>query len=96
MTRYSVDSEAVIHAAHQARSTIARLQGEVSSLNAQLHSLGASWSGPAASAFLAVHDNWRVTQLRVKESLQSIMEALNHAGRHYQEMEISNTRLFQR
>jgi WXG100 family type VII secretion target len=96
MTRYSVDSEAVIHAAHQARSTIARLQGEVSSLNAQLHSLGASWSGPAASAFHVVHDNWRMTQVRVEESLHTITEALNHAGLHYQEMEISNTRLFQR
>ena len=29
MTRYTVDSEAVMHAANQARASIARLQGEV-------------------------------------------------------------------
>jgi WXG100 family type VII secretion target len=96
MTQYSVDSEAVTHAAHQARATIARLQSEVASLNAHLQSLGSTWSGPAASAFVAVHDQWRHTQLRVEESLHGLTEALTHAGAHYQEMEIANTKLFQR
>ncbi len=96
MTRYTVDSEAVMHAANQARASIARLQGEVHSLNAHLQSLGSIWSGPAASAFIVVHDTWRGTQLRVEESLQGLTEALGHAGQHYQEMELANTRLFQR
>jgi WXG100 family type VII secretion target len=96
MTRYSVDSEAVLAASTQARATIARLQSEVQTLNAHLHSLSSSWSGPAASAFIVVHDNWRTTQMRVEESLQSLTESLSHAGRHYQEMEIANARLFQR
>jgi hypothetical protein len=43
-----------------------------------------------------VHDNWRTTQIRVEESLHNLSEALTYAGRHYQEMEIANTRLFQR
>jgi WXG100 family type VII secretion target len=96
MTRYTVDSEAVLHAATQARATIARLQSEVQSLNAHLHSLNSTWTGPAASAFVLVHDNWRTTQIRVEESLHNLSEALTYAGRHYQEMEIANTRLFQR
>jgi WXG100 family type VII secretion target len=96
MTRYTVDSEAVMHAANQARATIARLQGEVQSLNAHLQSLSTTWSGPAASAFIVVHDTWRTTQMRVEESLHSLTEALTHAGQHYQEMELANTRLFQR
>jgi WXG100 family type VII secretion target len=96
MTRYTVDSEAVLHAATQARATIARVQSEVHSLNAHLQSLNSTWSGPAASAFVVVHDNWRTTQIRVEESLHNLSEALTYAGRHYQEMEIANTRLFQR
>jgi WXG100 family type VII secretion target len=96
MTRYQVDSEQVLIAAQQARATIARLNSEVATLNTHLHSLGSSWSGPAASAFGAVHSSWRATQVRVEEDLTNLTESLNHAGRHYQEMEAANTRLFHR
>jgi hypothetical protein len=30
----------------------------------------------------------------VEQNLQSLSEALGHAGRHYEEMEAANTRLF--
>ena len=56
MTRYSVDAEAVLSAANHAQATIVRLQSEVQTLNAQLGALGGSWSGPAATAFLGVHE----------------------------------------
>jgi 6 kDa early secretory antigenic target len=95
MTRYTVDSEQVILAANQARATITRLQAEVQTLNAHLHALSSSWSGPAASAFTGVHTTWRGTQTRVEENLHSLSESLGHAGRHYQDMEAANTRLFQ-
>jgi WXG100 family type VII secretion target len=95
MTRYQVDSEQVLLAATQARATIERLNAEVQALNSHLHALSSSWSGPAASAFVAVHATWQTTQLRVEENLHSLSESLSHAGRHYQEMEAANTRLFQ-
>ncbi len=95
MTRYQVDSEQVLLAANQAKATIARLQGEVQTLNAHLHALSSSWSGPAASAFISVHTTWRATQVRVEENLTHLSESLGHAGRHYYDMEIANTRLFQ-
>jgi 6 kDa early secretory antigenic target len=96
MTRYSVDAEAVLSAANHARATIARLQREVQTLNAQLNALGGSWSGPAATAFLGVHESWRTTQSAVEANLQALTQALSQAGAHYRDMELANQRLFQR
>jgi WXG100 family type VII secretion target len=96
MTRYSVDSEAVLGAANHARATISRLHSEVQTLNAQLHALGGSWSGPAATAFLGVHESWRATQSAVESNLQALSQALSSAGTHYRDMEMANQRLFQR
>lgn len=95
MTRYHVDSEQVLLAANQARATIQRLQAEVLALNAHLQALSASWSGPAASAFQGVHTTWRSTQVQVEDNLARLGESLAHAGRHYADMELANTRLFQ-
>jgi WXG100 family type VII secretion target len=96
MTRYSVDAEAVLSSANQARATIARLHSEVQTLNTQLVALGGSWSGPAATAFLGVHESWRTTQSAVEANLQALTQALSQAGAHYRDMELANQRLFQR
>jgi WXG100 family type VII secretion target len=96
MTRYHVDSEQVLLASNKARATIERIHAEVQTLNSHLHSLSSSWSGPAASAFVAVLGTWQSTQMKVEENLHSLSESLSHAGRHYQDMEAANTRLFQR
>lgn len=93
--RYQVDSEQVLTAAQQASNTIARIQSDVQALNAHLNHLSASWSGPAHAAFSAVHSQWHQTQLRVEETLQRLSESLAMAGRHYQDLEAGNARLFQ-
>ena len=54
MTRYQVDSDAVIAATSAARGSIGRIQAEVASLQSQLVSLQGSWTGSAASAFQAL------------------------------------------
>jgi early secretory antigenic target protein ESAT-6 len=94
MTRYQVDSEAVIGATGSVRATMERISGEASSMLSQLVNLQGSWSGPAASAFQAVVTEWRATQLRVEESLGTIGQALGTAGQQYAEAEASNARLF--
>lgn len=93
--RYHVDSDQVIQAAQQARSTIARIQADVQALTAHVHQLQASWSGPAASAFTAVHERWLATQRSVEEGLNSLSQSLANAGAHYRDMEAANQRLFQ-
>ena len=94
MTRYQVDSEAVLGATAAVRSTIGRIQGEVNGLHAQLDNLQGSWSGQAATAFQAVIADWRATQQRVEECLASISHALGQAGQQYADIEASNARLF--
>ena len=94
MTRYQVDSEAVLGATTAARSTIGRIQAEVSGLHGQLDNLQGSWTGQAASAFQAVVTDWKATQQRVEESLAAISHALGQAGQQYADIEASNARLF--
>ena len=96
MTRYQVDSEAVIAATSSARASVARIQAEVSGLHGQLTSLQGSWTGQAATAFQSVVSDWRAVQQRVEESLTGINHALGIAAQQYAEIEASNARLFLR
>ncbi|WP_349897693.1 WXG100 family type VII secretion target [Parafrigoribacterium soli] len=96
MTRYQVDSEAVLGATNAVRSSIGRIQAEVGGLHGQLVSLQDSWSGQAANAFQAVVTDWKSTQQRVEESLDAINRALGQAGQHYADIESANARLFSR
>jgi WXG100 family type VII secretion target len=94
MTSFQVDSDAVISATGAVRSSIGRLQAEVNGLLGQLVNLQNSWTGPAAVAFQGIVNEWRGTQSRVEESLNSINEALSVAGQQYAEIEESNARMF--
>ncbi|GGK97123.1 ESAT-6-like protein [Salinibacterium xinjiangense] len=96
MTRYQVDSEAVISATGAVRSSITRIQSEVAGLHGQLTNLQSSWTGQAASAFTGVVTEWKTTQQRVEENLAAINQALTHAGQQYAEIEAANARLFSR
>ena len=96
MTRYQVDSEAVLSATGAVRSTISRIQSEVGGLHSQLTNLQSSWTGEAATAFSGVVAEWRATQHRVEESLAAINQGLTHAAQQYAEIEASNARLFVR
>lgn len=96
MTRYHVDSEAVLHATQHAKATITRVQSDLQQLTANLQALQSSWSGQAATAFQSVLGEWRTTQHNVDAQLIAITEALGHAATHYIELEHANIRLFQR
>ena len=96
MTRYQVDSEAVLSATGAVRSTISRIQSEVGGLYGQLTQLQSSWTGEAATAFSGVVADWKATQQRVEENLAAINQALTHAGQQYAEIEAANARLFVR
>lgn len=95
MTRYTVDSEAVIGAAGAISATVARLQTEAGSLHAQLEALQGSWSGQAAVAFQGVVSQWRTAQAGLEQALAGIDRALRTASQQYAEIELANARLFQ-
>ena len=96
MTSYHVDSDAVMTATTNIRSTIGRLQGEVSGLMGQLSGLDGSWTGQAATAFHGAVADWRGTQQRIEENLAALNQALAMAGQQYAEIEQANLRLFAR
>lgn len=96
MSRYQVDSEAVLGATSAVRTSITRIQSEVAGLHSQLTNLQGSWSGQAATAFSGVVADWKVTQQRVEESLAAINQALGQAGQQYADIESANARLFVR
>lgn len=96
MTRYQVDSDAVLGAEAVVRATAARIQGEVAGMLAQLVNLQSSWSGQASMAFQGVVSDWRTTQQHVEQSLTGITQALGRAGQQYADAEQANTSLFRR
>lgn len=96
MTRYQVDSEAVLGASGAVHASIGRIRAEVASLHSQLVNLQDSWSGQAASSFQSVLTEWRATQQRVEENLAAINQALTQAAQQYAEAEQYNARLFTR
>ncbi|WP_339619429.1 WXG100 family type VII secretion target [uncultured Salinibacterium sp.] len=96
MTRYQVDSEAVLSATGAVQNSISRIQAEVAGLHGQLTNLQGSWTGQAAAAFSTVVTDWKATQQRVEENLAAINSALSQAGQQYAEIEAANARLFSR
>ena len=96
MTTFQVDSDAVAAATAAVRAAVGRIQGEVGAMHSQLVDLQSSWTGQASVAFQSIVSDWRTTQHRVEESLAGISAALAQAGRHYEEIEQQNARLFLR
>ena len=96
MTRYQIDSEAVVAATSSVQAAASRIQADVSGLHSQLLQLQGSWTGQASAAFQTVVADWTATQRRVEESLQLLNAGLAQAGQHYAEIELQNARLFTR
>ena len=96
MTRYQVDSDAVLSATAATRGSIARLQAEAAGLQANLSGLQSAWSGGAATAFQSLLGEWTAAYQRVEQTLTAMNEALMHAGRGYAEVEQQAARMFLR
>ncbi len=96
MTRYQVDSEAVLNATGSVRTTISRIEAEVASLIGQLVQLEGTWQGMASAAFSAAVNEWKGTQQLVEQNLGALNHALGQAGHQYAEVESQNARLFVR
>jgi WXG100 family type VII secretion target len=94
MSRYQVDSDALLSATAAVRGSMGTIEAEIARLSAQLTGLQGSWSGQAAIAFQSVATDWTATQRRVSESLAAINQALTLAGQQYQDIEAQNARLF--
>ncbi len=96
MTRYHVDSDAVLSATAATRGSIARLQAEAAGLQSNLSGLQGAWSGAAATAFQSVLVEWTAAYQRVEQTLTAMNEALSHAGQGYADVEHQAARMFMR
>ena len=96
MTRYQVDSEAVLSATATVRGSMERIRSEVSALTNQLSNLQSSWSGQAAAAFQSAVSDWRATEVQVSQNLEALNQGLTMAGQQYSDIEQANARLFSR
>ncbi|TFB93154.1 WXG100 family type VII secretion target [Cryobacterium sp. HLT2-28] len=94
MTRYQVDSEAVLSTTVTSRAAMGRIQSEVAALIALLTALEGTWSGQAATAFQTAVADWRAAQEQVAQCAEALGQALNQAGHQYAEIEQANVRLF--
>jgi WXG100 family type VII secretion target len=93
MTSFHVDVAALESAAGSIATTIDSLHSDIARLTGQLRGLDGSWSGPAATAFATVVDEWTASSARVTESLGSIGSALGSIHAHYLDTEQSNLRM---
>ncbi|MBG6057191.1 early secretory antigenic target protein ESAT-6 [Cryobacterium sp. MP_M5] len=96
MTRYQVDSEAVLSTTVTSRASMGRIQSEVAALIALLTALEGTWSGQAATAFQAAVADWRAAQEQLAQCAEALGQALSQAGQQYAEIEQANVRLFSR
>ena len=94
MPLFAVDSEALAAKSAEVQGTIERLRADVNGMQAGLASLSEIWRGSASSNFQLLVTDWRATQARVEESLDSIDQALAFASAQYAETEAANTSLF--
>ena len=93
MTSFHVDVPALEGAASAISTTIDSLHGDIIRLTAQLRGLDATWTGPAATAFSTVVDEWSLASGHVTESLGNIGRALTAIHAHYLDTEAANVRL---
>lgn len=96
MTRYQVDSEAVLASVTSTQGTIGRLQAEAGALQSNLQGLQSVWQGPAATAFQGLVAEWMSAYQRVELAMASMTEALGHAGRGYADVEQQTASMFSR
>lgn len=94
MSTFSTNTNEMQARSMAVQSTIERVRAEVNAMTSSLQDLQGTWQGAASTNFQSVVADWRNTQIRVEDSLNSIGTALNRASVHYEEAEAANANLF--
>lgn len=94
MTQFLVDPNRIHDGNAQIQATIARLQQEITALQAQLLAMQDSWQGLASNSFQELFQRWKVTSDLVESQLGQLGQALAMAANQYSETESANQRLF--
>lgn len=94
MAMYTIDSAEVAAASARVSAISAEIRSRVGALMADLLALEGSWTGAAQAGFRACAEEWRATQARVEESLDSIGARMGEAARVYEDAEARSAALF--
>ncbi|HET7476111.1 MAG TPA: WXG100 family type VII secretion target [Dermatophilaceae bacterium] len=91
---FQVDTAQIAGAAGDINRISAEIEASVRAMMSRLLSLQDAWQGAAATNFQGVVRDWDGVQRRVRESLDTISQALNRAGQQYAEVERANASMF--
>jgi len=91
---FQVDTARIEGAAGDITRISAEIESNVNAMMSRLTALQDAWQGSAATNFQGVVRDWEGTQRRVRESLDTISQALARAGQQYSEVERANTSMF--
>ncbi len=83
--RYRVELEELLVFVDTLRSFEQRAEAIGSRIDGQIADLHTSWSGEAAAAHRANHDEWAAAAAQMREALGQLREAAHTAHRNYTE-----------
>ena len=83
--RYRVELEELLAFVDRMQSFERRAEAIAARVDAQIASLHDTWSGEAAAAHRAQHDEWTAGAVQMRESLTQLRAAAHNAHRNYTE-----------
>ncbi|MGV0656607.1 WXG100 family type VII secretion target [Mycolicibacterium thermoresistibile] len=83
--RYRVELEELLAFVEALRAFEQRAEAIASRVDEQIADLHTSWSGEAAAAHRAHHDEWSAAAAQMREALGQLREAAHSAHRNYTE-----------
>ncbi|WP_068396576.1 WXG100 family type VII secretion target [Kribbia dieselivorans] len=93
-SQFQVDTGRIAGASGDIARISADIEAQTAAMMTRLVALEDAWTGSAAARFQSVVAEWRATQGKVREALDSIGTALGVAGTQYSETEAANLRMF--
>ena len=85
MTRYRVDLEELLEFVETLRGFEQKAEAIAGRVDSQIADLHTSWSGDAATAHRANHDEWTSAAAQMREALSQLRETAHNAHRNYSE-----------
>lgn len=91
--RYRVELEELLAFVDKLQSFEERAEAIAARVDDQIAALHDTWSGKAAAAHRAQHDEWTAAATQMREALAELREAADNAHRHYSEAAKLNTEM---
>jgi WXG100 family type VII secretion target len=94
MDRYKVELEELLSFVEKLQAFDKRAENLVDGVDNLVKQLGGNWSGTAADAHQAEHDEWMAAATEMCEGLAELRKAADTAHRNYSEVVAINTAMW--